>query len=124
MSDIWDDLWGPSEEVAPPESFNALKLARYFRNKYEKAPWNGGMGSINMLAFAAQIKRWKGNVEHDTVIKVMDAYFDDASNRGKNPGWQDFVFRANVILQKLGTPALEDEWTIIQKQWEREHGIE
>lgn len=128
---IWDDLWGDSKEViAPVSSYNSNKLARYFQDKYHAAPWNSGFGIINIRALAGAFVKWKGKHSADTVMVMIDLYMEDQRFRGKNPGWSDFLFHAEQLGKAatgmartiLPGSTSKDRWTIMQEEWERQHG--
>lgn len=98
----WDDL--ETEEETPTEPFNSKELAKYFVDRVKTAPFNNGFAVTNMLALQAQIKKWQGTHTPDTIRRVIDAYFDDKTNRGKNPGWRDFLLQADRIAGKVLSP--------------------
>jgi hypothetical protein len=99
--ELWDDLWGsPKEEEVPSKSFNSMTLAKYFRDGLMKASWYKGFGMVNMLALAKNIKAWKDQGE-ERIKLLIDTYLTDESLRGKNPGWQDFLYNAERIAESL-----------------------
>jgi hypothetical protein len=79
---------------------------------------------VNLQALAAQFSKWKSRTDSDTVKAMIDLYMTDASFRGKNPGWTDFLQQAERISARLKptTPA-KSEWDLIQDEWERKSGI-
>lgn len=108
----WDDL-APEEEETPEKPFNAMSLTKYFRDRLAKASFTNGFEVTNMMALAAQIRKWQKTQDADTVRRVIDAYFDDPSNRGKFPGWRDFLLQADRIAGKLlntGGKTQVDKW--------------
>jgi hypothetical protein len=119
----WGDLWDDSdkEEIVPQSSFNSMKLAEYFRKRFQAAAWSG-FGVVNSRAMAGSLTNWKDKTDSDTMMSMMDLYMKDASLRGKNPGWQDFLYRAEQINAKLHPVLVEDEWDKIEREWEEKHG--
>jgi hypothetical protein len=53
---------------------------------------------------------------------MVDLYMSDASVRGKNPGWTDFLGHAEQISAKLNPSSKKSEWDLIQEEWEKEYG--
>jgi len=121
---IWDDLWGsPKEEEVPiKSSYNSVVLARYFQDQFIGAEWHSGFGMVNLKALAAQFAKWKSRADSDTVKAMIDLYMTDASVRGKNPGWTDFLGHAEMISAKLKPSTGEDEWTRLARLEEEEYG--
>lgn len=117
--EVWDDLWGDSkeEEIAPKSSFNSIELATYFRKIFQAAKWSG-FGVVNICTFAAALTHWKTKTDSATMRSMMDLYVTDASLRGKNPGWQDFLYRAEQISAKLTVIEPEDKWAKYEREWE------
>lgn len=122
--DIWDDLWGsPKEEEVPTKpSFNSVELAKYFQDKFIGATWHSGFGMVNIQALAAQFAKWKSRTDSATVRSMIDLYMTDASVRGKNPGWTDFLGHAEQISAKLSPQSEEDEWERLARLEEEEYG--
>lgn len=121
MDDLYKELWGSSEEEAPTVSFNAMSLARHFKKQFDLALWSG-FGMVNLTALAAQFNRWKGKVDQETIKSCIDLYMNDPELRGKNPGWQDFLYRLEQIHAKLGAVPTEDKWARIEREWEEKYG--
>jgi hypothetical protein len=121
---IWDDLWGSpkKEEVPIKSSYNSVELAKYFQDKFIGAEWHAGFGMVNIKALAAQFAKWKTRTDSATVRAMIDLYMSDASVRGKNPGWTDFLGQAEAINAKLTAKPVKDKWDLIEEEWEREHG--
>ena len=121
--EAWNDIWGDSDkEITPMSSYNSMKLAQYFRNKFQAASWNQGFGVTNMKALAGAFAQWKGKQEAVTVMAMVDKYMADPSLRGKNPGWSDFIFRAEQIAASLSSVPVKDKWTLMEEEWERNNG--
>lgn len=122
--DIWDDLWGSSEEKKVPAkpSYNSIELAKYFQDKFIGAEWHSGFGMVNIQALAAQFAKWKSRTDSDTVKAMIDLYMTDATVRGKNPGWTDFLGHAEQINAKLKPQSTEDEWERLRRLEEEEYG--
>lgn len=122
--DIWDDLWGSpkQEEIPVKSSFNSVELAKYFQDKFIGAEWHSGFGMVNLKALAAQFAKWRSRTDSATVRAMIDLYMTDASVRGKNPGWTDFLGHAEQINAKLAVKPVKDKWDLIEEEWEREHG--
>jgi hypothetical protein len=119
----WGDLWDDSEkeEIVPQSSFNSMKLAEYFRKLFQAAPWSG-FAVVNIRTMAGAIKHWKDKTDSATMMSMMDLYMQDASLRGKNPGWQDFLYRAEQINAKLAPVVVEDKWARYEREWEETNG--
>jgi len=126
--ELWDDLWGDSskEEIVPKSSFNSVKLAKYFDDQLISAPWYKGFGLVNLRGLAGQLAKWKTRVDSDTVKAMIDKYLSDPSFRGKNPGWQDFLYNAERLAVSLTTKeesaTTKTYWELETEKWEREHG--
>lgn len=122
--DIWDDLWGSSEEKKVPAkpSYNSIELAKYFQDKFIGAEWHSGFGMVNIQALAAQFAKWKSRTDSDTVKAMIDLYMTDATMRGNNPGWTDFLGHAEQINAKLKPQSTEDEWERLRRLEEEEYG--
>lgn len=122
--DLWDDLWGsPKEEEIPiKSSFNSVKLAQYFQDKFIGATWHSGFGMVNVRALSGQIAKWKSRTDSDTVKAMIDLYMEDSSLRGPNPGWTDFLRQAEQISARLNPVAAKSEWDLIEEEWEQKHG--
>lgn len=122
--DIWDDLWGsPKEKEVPVKSsYNSIELAKYFQDKFIGAEWHSGFGMVNIQALAAQFAKWKSRTDSDTVKAMVDLYMTDATVRGKNPGWTDFLGHAEQINAKLKPQSTEDEWERLRRLEEEEYG--
>jgi hypothetical protein len=118
--EIWDDLWGSpnKKEVPIKSSFNSVALAKYFQDKFIGAKWHSGFGMVNIQALAAQFAKWKSRTDSDTVRAMIDLYMTDASVRGKNPGWTDFLGHAEQINTKLNPVKSEEIWDRLQEEWE------
>ncbi len=104
--DVKNDLWGPSESEAALLGFwNANDMAEYFRVAMTKSSWYSGVGSYNSRAMAASFKKWReaGKTEED-VKALIDCYHDTPEARGTNPGWKDFLYRAEAISAMLRKP--------------------
>lgn len=119
---VWDMWKDEKEEVTPPPSFNARELAKYFQDQFIGAPWHSGFGMINVQALSGAIAKWKSRTDSDTVKAMIDLYMTDASVRGKNPGWTDFLAHAEQINAKLTAKPTKSEWDLIEEEWERTHG--
>ena len=123
--DIWDDLWGSpkKEEIPIKSSYNSVELAKYFQDKFIGATWHSGFGMVNVQALAAQFAKWKARTDSATVRAMVDLYMEDASFRGKNPGWTDFLGQAELINAKLTAKPVKDEWDLFEEEWERKNGL-
>lgn len=122
MDNIWDDLWKKSEpETKKPSSYNSMQLAVYFQERFIAAPWQNGFGLINVRALAGSLAKWKSHAEHATVLAMIDRYMDDPEVRGKNPGWQDFLYHAEAISAKLKPEVKKDKWDLLEERWNLEH---
>lgn len=122
--DIWDDLWGSPKELEVPikPSYNSVELAKYFQDKFIGAEWHSGFGMVNIQALAAQFAKWKSRTDSATVRAMIDLYMTDATMRGKNPGWTDFLGHAEQISAKLKPQSTEDEWERLRRLEEEEYG--
>jgi hypothetical protein len=121
VSDLYKELWGSPEEEIPVVSFSGMALAKYFKMKLDRAIWSG-FGMVNLTALAAQFNRWKGKVDSDTIKSCIDLYMDDPELRGKNPGWQDFLYRLEQIHAKLNEVTPQDKWAALEKEWMEKYG--
>lgn len=102
--DVLSDLWGDSSDEGSPSvvQWNAMELAKYFDRELRSAPWHQGFSMTNMRALAAQLKKWKTDgKEEEEVRRLIDFYMNDASARGLNPGWKDFLYRAEANSAKI-----------------------
>lgn len=108
--DVLSDLWGDSsdEESPPVVQWNAMGLARHFDRALRSAPWHNGYAMTNMRALAGQLKKWKtdGKTEEE-VRALIDFYMSDVTARGYNPGWKDFLYRAEQNSAKLTPKEVE-----------------
>jgi len=119
------DMWEDEKEEAPlpPSSYNPIKLAMYFQDQFIGAPWHSGFGMVNIKALAAQLAKWKSRADSATVTAMIDLYMTDASVRGKNPGWTDFLGHAEQINAKLNPKSEKDEWDLLEEELDRKRGI-
>ena len=111
--DVSRDLWGPSESEAALLGFwDATKMAEYFYLAMKQADWYSGVGGMNRLAMATNFKKWRetGKTEEE-VRKLIDFYHYQPDARGLNPGWRDFLYRAEQISAMLPKPEPEKEET-------------
>lgn len=126
MDSFAKDLWADEVEIVVPDSFNSMKLAKYFQEKFIGAPWNRGFGVVNLVSLAAGIAKWKSRQDAATVTALIDKYMEPATERGKNPGWADFLYRAEQLSASLSyTGDLaqpKDKWDLMEEEWERLHG--
>lgn len=119
-----NDLWGsPDVEEAPAvvdENWNSLKMAKYFESEMFKQNWATGFAYVNVMALTNVMKKWKAQgITASQVRELIHAYMTDTSLHGKNPGWQDFAYRAQGIsAQRVSEPSksrtelLEDAYEI------------
>lgn len=125
--EFWDDLWGsPKEEEVPSKSFNSVTLAKYFREEMLKSKWYKGFGMVNILALAKAIKAWQDQGE-DRVKQLIDKYLTDDTVRGRNPGWQDFLYNAEKVAEALDRmPSVKDysgtNTDTEYEEWLKAHG--
>lgn len=125
IEDVWKELGdSPRKEKETPQkpSFQGRELARYFQDQFIGAPWHSGFGMINVQALSMHIAKWKSRTDSDTVKAMIDLYMTDASVRGKNPGWEDFLRHAEEINAKLKPQSTEDEWERLRRLEEEEYG--
>lgn len=101
--DAWDDLWGSSEEEAPikSSSYNSVKLAKYFQESLLRSQWYRGFGIVNIAALSSHFAKWKKTITVDQATAMVDLYMNSADQRGKAPGWEDFVYRRDQLLAAL-----------------------
>lgn len=124
---IWDDLWGsPQPEVPIKSSYNSNELARYFQDRLHEAIWYSGFAMVNLRALAGSLAKWKTTADPDTVRAMIDRYMADKSFRGKNPGWQDFLYNAEKIATSLANTGentqQKDKWDLMEEEWESKYG--
>ncbi len=108
---VLSDLWGDSDEGSPSVvQWNATKVARYFDRSLRKAEWSNGFAMTNIIALATQLTKWRtvGKTEEE-VTALIDFYMSNKQARGKNPGWKDFLYRAEEISDMLPTSDNEEE---------------
>lgn len=122
--DVINDLWGtPEVEESPAfvdDKWNALKMAKYFEAEMFKQKWATGFAYVNVIALTSIMKKWKSQGKKASEVQALiDSYMKDDSLRGRNPGWQDFAYRAEEIHAKVAatppksrTELLEDAYEI------------
>lgn len=111
--DFLDDLWGTSSEVPhKPSVFNSVKMAQYFQQRFFESEWTSGFASVNVQALSGALAKWKkaGALAED-VTAMIDRYMDDPAVRGKNPGWQDFIYRKEQIAAALAKTEKTSVWS-------------
>lgn len=108
--DVLSELWGDSSDEGSPSlvQWNAVKVAQYFDRKVRSASWSNGYNLTHITAFASQLKKWRtaGKTEAE-VTELIDFYISEPLARGMNPGWRDFLFRAEQNSAML--PKKEEE---------------
>jgi len=121
---IWDDLWGSPEEPEVPikASYNSNHLAKYFQDKLFAAAWYSGFGMVNLRALAGALAKWKTHTDSDTVRTMINCYIAEENFRGKNPGWQDFLYNAERIATSLKEVPSKDKWDLMEEEWEKKYG--
>lgn len=125
---IWDDLWGSpeQEEIPITSSYNSNHLAKYFQDKFFAATWYSGFGMVNLRALAGALAKWKLTTDADTIRAMIDRYMTDESLRGRNPGWQDFLYNAEKIATSLTSTGEKaqpkDKWDLMEEEWEKKYG--
>lgn len=120
--DVLSDLWGDSSDEGSPSvvQWNAVTVAQYFDRKVRSAPWSNGFNLTHITAFASQLKKWRtaGKTEEE-VKALMDLYISEPLARGQNPGWRDFLYRAEknsaMLTPKKEEPKPEKELTPLQQ---------
>jgi hypothetical protein len=116
--DVMKDLWGPSEDEVAPSGvvWNVVSVAQYFDRKVRSAPWSNGFNLTHITALAGQLKKWRtaGKTEQE-VKALMEVYFTEPLARGVNPGWKDFLSRAEQISVMLPKPKPEKELTPLER---------
>lgn len=108
--DVLNDLWGDSSSEEPPTgvSWNAVKMAQYFDRQTRHASWTNGFIMTNVRAMSAQLKKWREDGRTEAEVKeLIDFYVASTEARGANPGWKDFLFRAEQNSGKLRKPEPE-----------------
>lgn len=112
--DVLNDLWGDSSSEEPPTgvSWSATKMAQYFDRQTRHAPWTNGFIMTNVRALSSQLKKWRedGRTEEE-VRELIDFYVYSAEARGFNPGWKDFLYRAekNSAMLRKPEPVKKEE---------------
>lgn len=108
--DVLRELWGDSSDEGSPSlvQWNAVTVAQYFDRRVRSASWSNGFNLTHITAFASQLKKWctAGKTEEE-VKALMDFYIAEPLARGQNPGWRDFLYRAEQISAML--PKKEEE---------------
>lgn len=105
--DVDRELWGDSSSEEPPTGvlWSAPKMARYFDTQTRHAPWTNGFIMTNTQALAAQLKKWRESGKTEAEVKeLIDFYVSSAEARGFNPGWKDFLYRAEKNSAMLRKP--------------------
>jgi hypothetical protein len=102
--DVLSDLWGDSSDEGSPSvvQWNAVKVAQYFDREVRSASWSNGYTLTHITALASQLKKWRtaGKTEEE-VKELIDFYVKEPLARGPNPGWRDFLYRAEQNSAKL-----------------------
>jgi hypothetical protein len=115
------DIWGPSEiEVAPSGvTWNALKMAQYFQNELFKQHWCKGFAMVNVRALSSALSKWRTQGKtSEQVTALIDTYMSDASVRGQNPGWQDFLYRAEKISARVPETRQKTKMELLEEAYE------
>jgi len=115
--DVLSDLWGDSDEGSPSVvQWNAVKVAQYFDREVRSAPWSNGYTLTHITALASQLKKWRtaGKTEEE-VKELIDFYVKEPLARGPNPGWRDFLYRAEQNSAKL-QPQQEEVKEVPEKE--------
>jgi hypothetical protein len=117
LDSAWD-MWAEEKVVEPkPVVFNSNKLAAYFRQQLSQAAWSSGFSSVNHAALVGTFAKWKrAGVTTKEATDMVDAYMSSPELRGKNPGWQDFLYHKEQIAVSLKTPVVVDEWDLLAEE--------
>jgi hypothetical protein len=104
---IWDD-WGSPESELPLKSsgYNSVNMAHYFQQCLAKATWYRGFGIVNTQALSGSFAKWKKTgLTSDTLLDMIHSYMDTAKLRGSAPGWKDFIYQRDKLLEYVTKPA-------------------
>lgn len=119
--EFYKELWGSSEEAAPVvvKGMNSVALAKEFERQLFSQKWCKGFASVNVRALAAQIAKWKraGRTAED-VSRLIETYMSDPEARGSNPGWRDFIFRAEQIAAMVPQTAQKSKYELLDQAYE------
>lgn len=118
-----NDLWGsPDVEEAPAvvdDKWNALKMAKYFETELFKQKWATGFAYVNVIALTNVMKKWKAQgITGSQVRELIDTYMADTSLHGKNPGWQDFAYRAQGIHAQASAKPSKSRTELLEDAYE------
>lgn len=126
---VWA-MWQDTDDSGPAIGFggrekvawNATKMAQYFEKKLFEAKWHRGFVSVNIGALSTQFIKWRnrGKTEEE-VQSLIDLYMTVESSRGSNPGWRDFLSRADRIAATVTSEApqggSEDREALLDQAW-------
>lgn len=119
--DFYKELWGSSEEAAPSvvKGMNSVAIAKEFERQLFNQKWCKGFAAVNVRALAAQIAKWKraGQTE-ETVRRLIETYMTVPEARGANPGWRDFIFRAEQIAAMVPQAAPKSKYELLDAAYE------
>lgn len=110
--------FGGREKVA----WNATKMAQYFEKKLFAARWHKGFVSVNIQALSTQFIKWRNRGKTEEEVRTLiDKYMSDEKHRGQNPGWRDFLTRADRIAATVAPTAPEkpsnDLQALLEEAW-------
>lgn len=123
--DFLADLWGSPEPEQPlksskSNSFNSIKLAQYFQSSLFDSYWATGFAAVNIKALAGQFAQWKKNgATVEEVTAMIDLYMLEPKMRGKNPGWQDFLYRREQLATSLASTGEKTQHTAELDKWDK-----
>lgn len=105
FDDVWA-MWQDEDTSSPAIGFggrekvawDAKKVAKHFEQRLFDAKWHKGFVMVNVEALASQLRKWRdaGKTEEE-VRSLIDTYMTVPEARGSNPGWKDFLYRAEKI---------------------------
>ena len=130
FDDVWA-MWRDEDSTSPAIGFggrekvawDARKMARYFEGSLFKAKWYKGFLMVNIEALARQLRKWRdaGKTE-DEVRSLINTYMTVPEARGFNPGWKDFLYRAEKIAAMVASEALQkpvkNKDALLDEAWE------
>lgn len=121
--DVSNAVWGPSESEEAPavvdDKWNALKMAKYFETEMFKQKWATGFAYVNVRALTSIMQKWKSQGKTGPEVQsLIDTYMRDDSTHGRNPGWQDFAYRAEEIHAKASVKVSKSPTELLEEAYE------
>ena len=129
--DVMSELWRDEDFTSPAIGFggrekvawDAKKMARYFESSLFDAKWHKGFVMVNIEALARQLCKWRESGKTEAEVRALiDTYMTVPEARGFNPGWKDFLYRAEKIAGMLSPEVIQepvkDKDALLDEAWE------